>query len=604
MSKDIIKNPFLISENPINYDNLITSETITLSKSFLYYRKNDDITIESRKNMKAILIGYALDTENSELIHEEILSNLLDLYNKDYDLFLDKIDYLNGRFVIVMDSGKDTEIYNDATALRPIFQWNKEVFASHESILKEAVKETFNIGLEDFGINNGYLDATNTVDVYKFNPNLAFSFGNKKFKRIYPRKQYMIVDKETIVQKIITNMEEQVKWLEKSNKKKYFSLTGGYDSKVSLSMIKPLVNSIDFFTYMTDFKNTKSVVKKEIYYKDNEIVKRLASNINLNHQMYGLENYNADDEFKALIRKHTSSNHSVNVSNLMFKEFEADSLHIKSTLYEIAKMAYPPEMDFTTDYHRLFRLSKKWQTVNFKKKVKKQELYFAAFIERSQFKEIENFNYNLPMMLFWESRMANWHGNIAQETDHTSETFIFLNNRYILDLLLRAEFTVRNNKEILTEIIDRKWPILQYFIPNSYRTLKDEVENSNKFELSNQQIELVNVKNINTVVNNNEIQIMPSEKSFLHDDDLTITFINNSLSYKKVALNGNYKHPQKNIFIKIDDNEYSINEFYKGKELTLPQKTAMTLKFRYVKNFDNQSWYDAGKLLLRFSDYL
>lgn len=240
--------------------------------------------------------------------------------------------------------------------------------------------------------------------------------------------------------------------------------------------------------------------------------------------------------------------------------------------------------------------------MNFKKKIKNKNAYFNSFVERSQFKEIEKFNYNLPIMLFWESRMANWHGNITQETDHTSETFIFLNSRYILDLLLRAEFNVRNNKEIFTEIVDRKWPILQYFIPNSYRTLKDEVSNSNNFELADLKLELSSIKNINTIVSKSEIQILPAENSYLHDDDLTINFINKSEYDKKVVLKGDYRHPQKNIFIKIDGIEYSINDFYDGKEFLLSGDSYMTVKYRYTKNFDNKSWYDAGRILLTFSD--
>lgn len=238
-----------------------------------------------------------------------------------------------------------------------------------------------------------------------------------------------------------------------------------------------MLDKICFFTYIADLDKVKDRVRKNIYLKDKEIVQNIAGNLNLNHQVYNLKDYYPADEFKKEIRSISSSNHSLNVSYLMYKEFEEDSIHIKSTLYEIAKMPYPAEMDFTTDFDRLFKLSTKWQTTSFKKNVKDKKEYFNAFIERSKFKEISDFNYNLPMLLFWESRMANWHSNITQETDHTSETFIFLNSRYILDLLMRADFNVRKNKEILTDIVHLKWPILQYFIPNTYRTLKDQAEN-------------------------------------------------------------------------------------------------------------------------------
>lgn len=598
MPKIIIKNPFIITKDPIINNTLVTTEFIELSNANVYYSKNTDITVYEKENFKILLIGYAFDTENSDYSTTEILIHLSNLYIQNYNLFLDKLDYLNGRYVIITDNMEDTEIYNDATALRPIFQWNKSVFASHESLLKLAVKNIMDIELEDFGINNGYLDATNTLDVYKFNPNLNYSFKNNEFSRIYPRKDYKTLDKEIIIEKLVSNFEEQVRWLEKSNKKLYFSLTGGYDSKVSLSLVKPILDKIFFFTYIRDLEKTKAGPGKEIYLKDEEIVKNLAENINLNHSTYYLKDYYPTDEFKLSIKNNVSSNHSVNVSYLMYKEFEEDSLHVKSTLYEIAKMPYPSEMDFTVDYNRLFKLSTKWQTTNFKKKVSNKKEFFENFIIRSKFKEIEQFNYNLPMMLFWESRMANWHGNITQETDHTSETFIFLNSRYILDLLLQTQFEVRDNKGLLTEIVDRKWPILQYFIPNSYRTLKDEVEERTVIELSNQYIKLTDIENLQIKAVDNKLLLMPARDSYLLDDNISLNIENTSDYDRELNIQGIYKHPKKNIFLKINNKEYSINNFYDGKVFILPKGSSISIEYKYTKNFESQSWFDAGKVTI------
>lgn len=601
MTKNFMKNPFIISKNQINNDELFLNNSISLSNAYLYYSDETAVTVHKSKDIQLILIGYALDTTNGLSSAAEFLRELSSLYITDYHSFLDRTDKLNGRYVIIADAQDETEIYNDATALRPIFVWNQSIFASHENLTKRTVAENTDTVLQDFGVNNGYLDYTNTKEIYKFNPNLKFSFKKQSYERIFPRTDFKPAEKDDIISKILLSFEEQLKWLNQSDKKMYFSITGGYDSKVSLSLVKSMLNKLSFFTYIAHLDRVKDQVRKNIYLKDKEIVQNIAGNLNLNHKVYSLKNYYPPDDFKKEIRNNSSSNHSLNVSYLMYKEFEEDSFHIKSTLYEIAKMPYPAEMDFTTDFNRLFTLSTKWQTTDFKKIVKDKRKYFNDFLERSKFKEISDFNYNLPMMLFWESRMANWHGNITQETDHTSETFIFLNSRYILDLLMRADFSVRKNKEILTDIVHLKWPILQYFIPNTYRTLKDQAENPSTMLLHDQHLELSNVSNIDTSIEQNTLSLRPVSGTYLFDDDVSLNIKSTSGNDRLVKIKGKYKHPVKNIFVKINDVKYSINEITDGIEFNLPKQENITVEYQYTRNFKNESWFDAGKLSIIFS---
>lgn len=601
MTKNLMKNPFIVSENQINIDEKLLNKSIKLSHAYLYYSGNNDITVHTSTDIQLILIGFALDTTDGMSTAAEFLNELSSIYLNDYNEFLNRIDKLNGRYVLIVNTKDETEIYNDATALRPIFVFEQSIFSSHENLTKKAVIENTERVPEDFGVNNGYLDYTNTKEIYKFNPNLKFSFKKQSFERIFPRTDFKIADKKNIISEILLNFEEQVKWLNQSDKTLYFSVTGGYDSKVSLSLVKSMLSKLNFFTYIADLSRVKDQVRKNIYRKDQYIVENIAENLNLNHKVFSLKDYYPPEEFKEEIREHSSSNHSLNVSYLMYKEFEENSLHIKSTLYEIAKMPYPAEMDFTTDFDRLFRLSNKWQTTSFKKNIKDKRSYFDKFIERSKFKEIEDFNYNLPMMLFWESRMANWHSNITQETDHTSETFIFLNSRYILDLMMRAEYSVRKNKELLTDIVDKKWPILQYFVPNTYRTLKDQTENRSTMVLQNQNMEFSRISNIDTVIDGNTLTLRPVSGSHLFDDDVSMIIKNIHHSDRLLKLTSNYKHPVKNIFIKINDVRYSINEITDGIEVNLEKDQDLSIEYQYTRNFKNESWFDAGKLFINFS---
>src|SRR5699024_7373334 len=139
MTKNFMKNTFIISKNKVNNDELFLNNSIGLSSAYLYYSDKTEIAVHQEKDIQIILIGYALDTTNGLNTAAEFLSELSRIYLTDYCSFLDRADRLNGRYVIIVDTQDETEIYNDATALRPIFVWNQSIFASHESLVRKAV---------------------------------------------------------------------------------------------------------------------------------------------------------------------------------------------------------------------------------------------------------------------------------------------------------------------------------------------------------------------------------------------------------------------------------------------------------------------------------
>src|SRR5699024_11552555 len=69
-------------------------------------------------------------------------------------------------------------------------------------------------------------------DLYKFNPNLKFSFKKQSFERIFPRTDFKIADKKNIISEILLNFEEQVKWLNQSDKTLYFSRSEEHTSEL------------------------------------------------------------------------------------------------------------------------------------------------------------------------------------------------------------------------------------------------------------------------------------------------------------------------------------------------------------------------------------
>src|SRR5699024_3022441 len=159
------------------------------------------------------------------------------------------------------------------------------------------------------------------------------------------------------------------------------------------------------------------------------------------------------------------------LSYLTLKEFNRESIHLKSTLYELAKL---PHKNNDVSPEKTIKTIIQWAPKELRENKELLLELYSNYYERNLTSQIVELNYNLPLMLYWEYRMANWHGNLTQETDFIWETFVFINSRYILDQLISLPSKERKEKSYLTSLIKKYWPALNYFVPNSFETLEDK----------------------------------------------------------------------------------------------------------------------------------
>ncbi|MCC4722382.1 hypothetical protein [Salinicoccus sp. RF5] len=601
MDKTLTRKPFVFSPRELDRirDEFDCTEEFT--SGYLYYDEKTAVKKVFSDGVKVVLVGYILDISSGEKSAEEILKNLCELFSyEDKEAFYNQLDFMNGRYILIMDDGKDTQLYTDATCMRPVFYWNKEIFASHESLVNHAVEKEKNIKLNrDWYTMNGFLDYSNTEEIYKMNPNVLFSSVKKDFVRYYPRVTSQRLSVEDVIENTLPYYQPQTEWLKENYNKIYQSVTGGFDSKVSLALTKPIMENIEYFTYMINLDNTPDTPFSRIYKKDKDLVDRLIYNLRLDHKYYFFSDYVIPDEYEDTLKKTVSSNHSYILSYLTYKEFIPESVHVKSTIYEIAKLPFLIEYDHTEDVEKLLKVISTWAPKSFKKNTKWLTKMFKGYLERSKFDLSNEYSYNLPMLLYWETRMGNWHGNITHETDNTLETFIFVNNRYILNQFMFLEVGARRDKLYFTKIVERFWPMLNYFIPNSYKTLEDISEYSHSVKLEDTDVYLEELVNVEVSFAENNLYIKPKGGTRLRDDEVTFTIRNNTKSDKEIGIKGFYQHPQKNIFILIDGKSQSINVFKEGKSVILQAGSTMKIGYEYTKNFNRASWFEAGKLQVK-----
>ena len=478
MDKFFMQKPFALTTNKFR-NNFLLEESISLKNANLYYNNNTDLLIVKGNLSKIIMVGYLLDITDSTLSENVILNKLLENFNKSFEEFYNYFQYINGRFTIIIDTIEDTYVFTDATSMKPLFYYENEVICTHELLINEAINDEFGIKLSKYPFKTkSFLDYTNTQEVFRFNPNMYFSFRNKMFNRYYPSVKYKVQNTDLVIENTEAYLKEQVKWLDLHYNNIYLSLTGGFDSKLSLAITKQLINKISFFSYMYRFDENQSYDElssyRKIYYKDKVIVDNLVYNFNLHHRYFYFGDYKIPKEYLDKITNHTSSEHSYKLSYLTYKEFERDSsIHVKSTLYELAKQPFTGNADMKTSNIWMIKAMRHWSPKHIRDDFEKLEEVYQDYYKRNKLEEVTVQGYNLPMILYWEYRMANWHGNLTQETDFILETFVFINNRYMINQLMTLNKNDRVNKNYLKKIVSRFWPALNYFKANSFETLED-----------------------------------------------------------------------------------------------------------------------------------
>src|SRR5699024_7069039 len=248
MKFELLNDSFIISrENLLIHDNL--TYIYHLSDGYLYTSHEDTIFKYEESSSSIYIIGYALDVRNGDLKIESVAKNLLTAY-EDKNNFLEELDYISGRYILLLDNGDKTEIYTDATGLKPIFYWDNVIYGSHEVLVREIINANFEVQINKLSKRmNGYLDYSNSNGIFKVNPNFTYYISENKPMRIYPRKKFKLKTSEEVLNLLLPAFEEEVKWLDNQNQKLYLSLTGGFDSKVTMALTKNIQEKMSYFTY-------------------------------------------------------------------------------------------------------------------------------------------------------------------------------------------------------------------------------------------------------------------------------------------------------------------------------------------------------------------
>src|SRR5699024_7575769 len=295
MSKEIKLYPygFIFSDNPIKNIPEQYEQLKIFDKYEYFFDSIYSPSIFETKTSFIIVHGHFMHVGFGENISaSDIPSYLLNQYLNDYDEFLNTLDFIAGRYVIIIGDETSIRIYPDATNSRSsYYATDRIVISSHANLIADNFTYEYNQLNEKMSKMNYSFDNSPYINIKSSVPNYYVDVKNQTTSRFFPRERnkYKFIDEQEKFELIENLWKSQIDYYRNTSNELILSLTGGNDSRISLAMAREHNQEIKFFTYSTrkgESENKGHYAK--VLSVDQYIVKQILSDLSLNHTFFFL----------------------------------------------------------------------------------------------------------------------------------------------------------------------------------------------------------------------------------------------------------------------------------------------------------------------------
>lgn len=567
----------------------------------LFYSDDLDITIHEKGENSIVVLGYMLDIRNGDLSTANIAAKLVQANAPENEL-----DYINGRYVVIIHRNNDLNIYTDASALMPINYCQAEkIISSHDVLIEEILKyngRTVNDVRDEL---LGSFDFTRYEGIFKFNPSLKLNLNEYTFERYYPAKEISRKSIDDILKELDLYFREMTKWLKRWDNDIILTLTGGYDSRVSMALTNELSERIEYITYLHPNLKRLSEAAQKIYEVDLFITEALEKNFRINHTQVDLADYDLKNDEREHYKSILQTAHSFPLIDYFKndRKFEK-ALHIKSTVFGMGKSDFPLNKNHNPETYE--EMSEFIHGVsNAALKLPNYKDILNDYYERNLQKEKVGKGRHFFEIFHLESRMGNWHSNVTQETDPELLEFIFVNTRRILDLLQSPSIQERRDKVLYKHIINEYWPALLFvgFNEETFNLDYDKLGiNTTKYFNGITIYEHTNLSV--TELDESVIEIKPDNEKVGPEFQYVFKAKNKTNHSRKLKLKSLFNKENARQYINVSTmklNEKSvvsmdIVDLFKGYDTTLRPFEEFMIEINYNHRFDKLSWQQAGRI--------
>lgn len=414
------------------------------------------------------LIGHAYDPFTKCINEDEILEQIVQGASKSSDAELDIINSLTGIFVIgKIDNGIFSVILDCAGMMGAYYAVIDEnvVVTSHTVM----ISEMFGLAKSDYvkkllqykfyPLYGSFLpgDITPYDEAFRVVPNteVKIDLSNKSvsINRFYPNKELQMVKSEDEymeqLEKIASILKASLELTSKKWAKPAISLTGGMDSKTTLSSA---INVYDKFSYF-------SYISSKAEKLDADAAHDICNALGLNHKIYEIspspDEYPSFVEAKEILahsKDYIGKNNTNDIcKRIYFEDTDDFDVEVKSWVSEIARANYYKKFEKKKMPKKITprRCSSMYKIFLHNRGLLRQtDKIFKEYIEKTEL-EKKLYNFDWSDMFLWEIRYGAWGGLvITSEHKYSFDITIPYNNRKLLELMLAMPLEKRR-KDIL-----------------------------------------------------------------------------------------------------------------------------------------------------------
>lgn len=385
--------------------------------------------------------------------------------------FLDALDYLGGRFAIIVEVDGLYRVFHDAHGTRTIYyDEDRQAFSTHAHLLA-SLNGAEPCGSDDLKAARSWAalplsfawDETPYPTIRALLPNHVLELESKHTFRYFPRERnrFSGLSFEERASEINRLWLGQMSAFAQSSDRFFVSLSGGLDSRVVLAALREHKDRVDAFTYFT---NNGTGNWAQAMQMDRDLSREVLALANVNHVpiVHG-QGAKFTEEDKAIADKNSLVEHGRWLVARYVENFgNSTGLHFRGNTQETIRSYYGSTkqrdpMDLVKGL-----MSSRLKSVNLDDSdIKDYEAKLDSTLKQFGYPNALH-DFVASDMFYWEIRMGRWLAEIYNETDPAFDSISPMNMRAIVELGLAGSEDERRSGIMFTELIDRNWPELNF----------------------------------------------------------------------------------------------------------------------------------------------
>jgi hypothetical protein len=387
------------------------------------------------------LLGYLLDPIHPTLSDLEIITAMLRQAASATDIFA-HTHALGGRWILIIDDGKETLLFNDATGCRQVFYTNnsfEEIWcASQPGIIAEELGFQVDKDALDCFINTQACqerieywwpgESSPYKEIRHLLPNHYLDLRDGSCRRFWPYEKLRFMS----CQEAVHSASLMLRGLMQAASNRFdlaLAVTGGWDSRLLLAATREIRQDIFYYTLMYNrFYNLTETSP------DVKTPSELLPQLGLEHHIIRCPSQ-MHRKFRDIYFRNVTSAHEAwgNIAQGIYENYPQNRVCMKAVVNEVARCYPPCRLAFfeRPTAEKLARISGMDRNAFAVK-------HFKKWLIQTQ-DTISSLNVHIMDLFYLEQRMGNWYAMSQMEWDIAQEVFEPFNCRDLITVFLSVE---------------------------------------------------------------------------------------------------------------------------------------------------------------------